>query len=143
MHLKYRSSEKEYFSHYLECAFKDFAFTTKDGSKKKRQHVSFISGHTGMVYANEHHMIQNKTLERSGCPKYLRDDIRNCVRLCPVCHDQIHQGTKKEVLEMFNYLYDKNADWYESNYIRYANNNNFETVKEWMIYCYTKDKMDL
>lgn len=144
---KYKDTLKKvnkYFSPYIKCAFEDYKFPIENSmERKKRQHISFTSGHSFMAFSHEHHLIQDKILEKSGCPKKLRNHPNNLIRLCPVCHSQIHNGTKDIVLEMFDYLYCLRKNWYEETYGLYAKKNGYNTVREWMHTYYGNHKYEM
>ena len=63
------------------------------------EHITFPTG-TCPNYLEGHHLVPVSTQKNFSSIKL--DCIENMVSLCPICHSQIHYGTREAKLEVFN-----------------------------------------
>ena len=112
------------------------AFDRSDGnSAESKNHTTFKTRY-GLNYFEIHHLIQqhicknNEQMSKAVC------DEKNLIYLCPTCHRKIHYGRKETVRRMLGTLYNRQANFYDENFIQYANSKGFATVIDWLYYMY-------
>lgn len=69
-------------------------------------HITFIS-RTGFPYIEAHHLIP---ISNQDDFEYSLDVKANIVPLCPNCHAKIHYGTKNEIRELLEKLYNERIE---------------------------------
>lgn len=70
-------------------------------------HTSFISGLTGKMYVEAHHLIPMSEQEKYDNSL---DIVANIVALCPNCHRLVHHGTFNEKSKLIEFVYSLRHD---------------------------------
>jgi len=70
-------------------------------------HKSFISGLTGKMYVEAHHLIP---MSEQGRYENSLDIVANIVALCPNCHRLVHHGTFIEKSKLIEFIYSLRHD---------------------------------
>ena len=63
----------------------------------------------------------------------------NLVYLCPTCHRKIHYGNNRAIRSMIEKLYERNKNFYDTSFLRYAKADEAETVLNWLYKMYAVD----
>lgn len=106
-----------------------------------KKHITF-KGKNGLNYFEVHHLIQQHISKKDESLTEAVYDEKNLIFLCPTCHKRIHYGRKEDVQKMLTTLYNRNDSFYDSNFMRYASNNGFNTVLEWLYSMYKVSRDD-
>ena len=111
----------------LRCAFD----RGDDNSAESKNHTTFKTRY-GLNYFEIHHLVQQHIGKGNAQMSEAIYDERNLIYLCPTCHRKIHYGRKEHVRRMLGTLYNRQANFYNNNFIQYANSQGFATVIEWL-----------
>ncbi|WP_037355659.1 HNH endonuclease [Selenomonas sp. FC4001] len=120
----------------LRCAFD----STDGDPKESRRHITF-EARNGLNYFETHHFIQQH-LCKGKEDQALFDAIyheKNLIYLCPTCHKKIHYGKKDTVRKMIKTLYNREQEFYDSNFLKLAEAEGFPNVLNWLYKIYGVD----
>lgn len=121
----------EYFNNYLRCFFE---------GKDSRTHITFTNA-KGVNYIEKHHFVEaNWVPFRFEEAKWLKDHPNNLIRLCPNCHRQLHCGKAKDVIERLDMIYENNKEWYDKNFLLYAQESGYNNVIQWIYDIYNEER---
>lgn len=99
----------------LKCSF-------DSSNGKNSKHSTFIQKN-GLRYFETHHLVQQKICKYFDNDEELYNaiyDKKNLIYLCPTCHRKIHYGKPEDIRRMIKTLYNRNKDFFDYNFSKYA-----------------------
>jgi len=73
-------------------------------------HQTFLRQSDGNPYTEAHHLIPYEQYDTYTDKNLCLDRISNIVSLCPNCHRQIHHGTKDDISNLLDQLFENRGD---------------------------------